>query len=93
MTRLARIALGALIGIVTVTLVAYAGDSLIFRLRSSPTSSVTVRPYLVVPRKDARVEFMFEEPREQSRVNALFPHQQQWPCWYLRRHTEQKTNL
>jgi len=74
-------------------LVAYAADSLILRLRTSQTSTVTVRPYLAVPEKGSRVEFMFQEPRQQACVNALFPQLGLTPCWYLRRHTEQRTNL
>ena len=73
--------------------VAFAADSLVFALRGSPAASVTVHPYLAVPRKDARVEFMFQDPRPESCVNALFPHAGQPPCWYLRRHTDQRTNL
>jgi hypothetical protein len=80
-------------GAAVLLLVGFAGDSLVFRLRGSPTGLVTVHPYLAVPKKNARVEFMFQEPREQDCAKALFPHAGQTPCWYLRRHTEQRTNL
>jgi hypothetical protein len=88
-TILARLLIAAAITL----LVVYAADSLILRLRTNQTSSVTVRPYLAVPEKGSRVEFMFQAPREQTCVNALFPHLGLTPCWYLRRHTEQRTNL
>jgi hypothetical protein len=46
-----------------------------------------------VPRKDKKEEYLFDDPHDQTCVNALFPHQQMPPCWYLRRHPEVRTDL
>jgi hypothetical protein len=91
--RLATILLRLLIAVAVLLLVSFAADALVFRLRGSPAASVMVHPYLAVPKKNAGLEFMFQEPREQACVSAVFPHAGQVPCWYLRRHTEQRTNL
>ena len=93
MPRIVSILLRLVIAVGITLLVSYAADSLILRLRTNQTSTVTVRPYLAVPEKGSKVEFMFQEPRQQACVTALFPHLGLTPCWYLRGHTEQRTNL
>jgi hypothetical protein len=93
MPRVVAIFVRLVIAVGIALLVFYAADSLILRLRTNQTSTVTVRPYLAVPEKGSKIEFMFQEPRPQACVNALFPHLGLTPCWYLRRNTEQRTNL
>jgi hypothetical protein len=36
---------------------------------------------------------MFDPPGPQTCVNTLFPHEGLQPCWYLKRHPEQVTNI
>lgn len=83
----------ALLLLVLVAAVAYATDYAILRYRvstnRSPYSTVTVHPYDVVPRKDHKVEYLPEDPRDETCVNSLFPHMGDSPCWYLVRHKEQ----
>lgn len=71
----------------------YLIDLAMLRLRHDPTATVTVRPYTVVPRNDKREEILFDDPRDESCVNSLLPHQGMTPCWYLRRHPEIKNKL
>ncbi len=52
--------------------------------------TVTVRSYYDVGLKSGKSEFYFLDPRKQTCVNSLFPHQGYTPCWYLREHARQK---
>jgi len=70
----------------------YMGDTLVLRLRSQPLESVVVERYDAIPEKNNKTEFAFEPPVNQPCVRALFPHQGYEPCWYLRRHSEQRIN-
>ncbi len=77
--------------------VAYGADYGILRYRvavnKSPFGTVTVHPYLAVPRKDHKLEFLFEDPRDATCVNSLFPHMGDPPCWYLKTHTDQRVDI
>lgn len=55
--------------------------------------SVLVRRYYAVAEKNGKTEFLFNPPETQPCLNSLFPHFGYTPCWYLRRHTEQRTNI
>jgi hypothetical protein len=46
-----------------------------------------------VAQKNGKTEFLFNPPQTQTCVNALFPREAYVPCWYLQRHTEQRTNI
>jgi hypothetical protein len=46
-----------------------------------------------VPRKDGRMEFLLDEPFEQTCVHALFPHSGASPCWYLERERSRRKTL
>lgn len=82
---------------VLVVAIVYAADYTILRYRvatkRSPFGTVTVHPYDAVPQKDHKTEFLFEDPRDETCVNSLFPHMGDAPCWYLSRHTEQRIDL
>jgi len=84
-----KIAIAALLGL----LLLYGGDYAIFRLRHSPTGSVTVRRYLAIQEKANRVEYVFNGEQNQTCVQSLFPHRGSTPCWYLSRHTEQRIDI
>jgi len=75
-------------GLLITISVAYLGDLAILHLRGDPTAAVTVHPYTAVPRNDKKEELIFDDPRDETCVNSLFPHQQMPPCWYLRRHPQ-----
>jgi hypothetical protein len=83
----------ALFALVTGVAALYLIDLALLRFSRNPTGTVTVRPYYAVPRNDKREEFMFDDPRDETCVNAIFPHQQMSPCWYLRKHPEKRISL
>lgn len=71
----------------------YSGDYAIFRLRHSPTGTITVRRYLAIQEKANRVEYVFNGEQNQTCVKSLFPHRGSSPCWYLIRHAEQRVDI
>ena len=84
-----KIAIAALLGL----LLLYGGDYSIFRLRHSPTGTITVRRYLAIQEKANRVEYVFNGEQNQTCVQSLFPHMGATPCWYLSRHAEQRVDI
>jgi hypothetical protein len=76
---------------------AYALDYAIFRFRAatnhSAYGSVIVNHYTAVLEKNGKTTLTFDPPQPWTCVNALFPHQGSLPCWYLRRHPDQRTDI
>ena len=81
------------IGLVVAIALVYLGDDLLLHLRHDPLGSVVVQRYDVIPEKNGKTEFPFEEPTTQTCVHALLPHRGYPPCWYLSRHSEQRINF
>jgi hypothetical protein len=83
--------------LLALTLLAYTLDYAVFRYRLStnrqPFAQVTVTAYDAVAQKNGKTEFLFNPPEQQTCANALFPRAGYQPCWYLQRHTEQRTNI
>jgi len=94
---LKRVIVIGLSSAVGLTLLAYAVDYLIFRYRVAanhqPFGQITVTSYDAVLQKNGKTEFIFNPPEVQTCVNALFPREGYVPCWYLQRHSEQRTNI
>jgi len=92
--RLLAISFSSALGL---TLLAYAVDYAVFRYRLStnrqPFGQVAITSYDAVAQKNGKTEFIFNPPEIQTCVNALFPRAGYVPCWYLQRHTEQRTNI
>ena len=59
----------------------------------NPYGSVTVYHYYAIPQKSGKTQLMFDPPAPQTCVNALLPHQGWEPCWYLKGHPDQRTNM
>ncbi len=83
---------------VAVALVAlYVGDYVSVRYRipgnREQFGTVRVRRYYAIPEKNNRIEFNFDKPENQTCIQSLFPHMGCTPCWYLRRHTQQRIDL
>jgi hypothetical protein len=77
-------------------LLAYASDYAVFRYRmrnGGGFGHVTVTTYDAIPQKNGKTVFMFHDPQPETCVNSLFPRAGYEPCWYLRRHSEQRTNF
>jgi len=80
-----------------VTAVAYAVDYFLFRYRVSanrqPYGQVTITRYDAITQKSGKTQFIFSPPEAQTCAHALFPRAGYTPCWYLERHTEQRTDI
>jgi hypothetical protein len=79
--------------LVAAFVVTYGGDWAIYKLRGSPTSTVTVNRYLTVPLKGNKIEYDYVGTAEVACSVSLFPQSGQSPCWHLRRNPNQTTNL
>lgn len=94
---LRRIFLGVIVFILGTAILTFGVDFGLFRLRVSsnrePYGSVVVSHYYAVQQKNGKTQFIFDPPTPQTCVNALYPHAGMQPCWYLRRHPEQRTNI
>ena len=75
----------------------YCGDYGVFRVRVAanwnPYGSVTVEPYYAVAQKSGKTQFIFQAPQPQTCIHALMPHSGYSACWYLSKHTEQRTDI
>ena len=76
-----------------VFLLAYAVDWVIFRMRGSPTSRITVNRYQVVPLKGNKNEYDYLGSEDEPCSVSLFPRAGLTPCWQLHRNRNQTTNL
>ncbi len=77
-------------------LILYAGDYLSLRLQipqRQPFGTVRVRHFYAVALKNKSTEYMFDDPEDAPCVNSLFPHYGDPPCWYLRRHPQQRIDI
>jgi hypothetical protein len=71
----------------------YVGDWAIYKLRGSPTSTVTVSRFMTVPLKGNKIEYDYIGTADVPCSVSLFPQAGQSPCWHLRRNPNQTTNL
>lgn len=90
MRRWARIISLALLG---AAVAAYAADWLVFIARGSITSRVTVYRFLSAPLKNDKEERDYLGSEDVPCSVSLFPQGGHLPCWYLRRHQNQVTNI
>jgi hypothetical protein len=86
--------IGAAIALIAVF---FVGDYAWLRMRAArnqnPYDTVQVQVVEQSPQKGNKAEYVPEEPRMQSCVRSVFPHEDQQPCWYLRRHAQQQINF
>ena len=89
--------LTVLLTVAGVAILTYAADFAVFRIRVATNrnayGSVVVNHYYAVAQKNGKTQFIFDPPQAEACVNALFPHAGGLPCWYLRRHPEQRTDI
>jgi hypothetical protein len=92
-----RIIVNGLASVLGLIMLAYPADYAVFRYRLStnrqPFGQITVTTYDAVAQKNGKTEFIFNPPEPQTCAHALFPRAGYQPCWYLQRHTEQRTNI
>jgi hypothetical protein len=95
--KLRRIFLVGVAAVLGVAAVAYGLDYLVLRVRAatnrSAYGSVIVNHYTAVLQKNGKTTLTFDPPTPWTCVNSLFPHQGWLPCWYLSRHTDQRTDI
>jgi hypothetical protein len=85
-----------ILSVAGLTLITYAVDYGVFRYRVAANrgfGQITVNRYDAVPQKSGKTEFLFDPPQLQTCANSLFPRAGYLPCWYLQRHTEQRTDI
>ena len=76
-----------------VTAVSYAADTVVYLLRGSPTSTVTVDKFMGIPLKGQKEEYDYLGQVQEACAVSLFPHKGDDPCWKLRRNPNQWENL
>ena len=89
-----RLAARILIGIALAAALVYAGDSISVHMRmmhatpSDPYETVTALRILAIADKGNKTEYTIDHVQPQQTaecVHALFPHNGDLPCWYLKR--------
>ena len=97
MNQLGKFAKRALMFIVGLVAIVYAGDCAIVRLRAayprlgSAYGSVRMVRLYAIPLKNGSVEYELDARQPDVTVpcvHALFPHMGYRPCWYLRRNSQ-----
>ena len=83
---------GALV-LVALFVVVYIGDLVVFKLRGSPQSKVTVTRYLTVPLKGNKKEFDYQGTLDVPCSASIFPQSGESPCWQLRRNPIQNVPM
>jgi hypothetical protein len=93
---LKRFLIIGLTSVVSLALIAYAIDYAVFRYRVANNRAfgqVMVQSHDAVAQKSGKTQFIFNAPEPQTCVNSLFPRSGYTPCWYLQKHTEQRTDI
>ena len=95
--KLRRVFVGTLLTVLAVGLLAFGIDFIVFRIRAAtnrnPYGSVTVNHYYAILQKNGKTSMIFDPPQDETCVHAIFPHSGMQPCWYLSKHTDQRTNI
>jgi hypothetical protein len=89
MRWLGRWALRVLVAIAALSLVTYAVDWMVYKLRGSPESVVAVSQFMEIPLKSGVPEYDYLGTANVPCAVALFPHGGKDPCWNLRRNPNQ----
>lgn len=79
--------------LVAVLAVVYAGDWLVYRYRAAHGTafdSIKVNQFMAVPLKNGKDEYDYTGSQQVQCVRALFPWIGDEPCWWVRRHAEEK---
>ena len=94
MIAIRRLAERILIGIALAVALVYVGDSISVGMRmrrataSDPYETVTALRILAIADKGNKTEYTIDQVQPQQTaecVHALFPHNGDLPCWYLKR--------
>src|SRR5579863_4526851 len=95
--RLRRLIVASVLTIAGAAAFAFLVDYAIFKLRVAENwhayGSVVADHSDAIPQKSGKTQLIFDPPQPQTCVHALFPHEGYLTCWYLSRHSEQRTNF
>ena len=95
--RLLRFFVISVVAIAGVAVLTFGLDYAVLRVRETTNKtaygSVMVNHYTAVLEKNGKTTMTFDPPQPWTCVNSLFSHQGYLPCWYLRRHTDQRTDI
>lgn len=91
-----RILRTSLIALLIAAVAIFVGDLAVFKLRGSPTQTITVSLFVSAPLKNNKQEMDYLGQENQTCAQSLFPQnllagQRMSPCWYLQKHTNQVT--
>jgi hypothetical protein len=81
------------VSVAAAAVAAFAGDWVVFNVRGGLTAKVTVSHFLSAPLKNNKEELDYLGSEEVTCSVSLFPQGGHSPCWYLRRHKNQVTNI
>jgi hypothetical protein len=77
--------------------IAWSADWLVLRHKVNADADafddVMVRHSYAVHLKNRQIEQRNEHPHPEECVNSMFPHYDESPCWYLRRHANENEDL
>lgn len=79
----------AAIVVIGIMAAAYVGDYMIALMRGNAIATIEVAQYYAIPLKNGQTQFSFVGNKDAACVESLFPHFNDRPCWYVRRHTEE----
>jgi hypothetical protein len=91
-----RIIVFVVIAVFVFAALLYAADYVVARYRVSRgqgLGSVNVQQLYAIRQKNGQTEFDDLGTERQTCVHSCFPHFGYAPCWYLNRHSEQRTNF
>jgi hypothetical protein len=95
--QLRQVFVGLFLFLLGTAVITFGIDFGLFRLRVASNRNayglVVVSHYYAVLQKNGKTQFIFDPPAPETCVNSLYPHAGMQPCWYLRRHPEQGTNI
>ncbi|MGA2991123.1 MAG: hypothetical protein ABSD88_11670 [Candidatus Korobacteraceae bacterium] len=92
-----RLLIRAVLLLLALTAVVFAGDYLVLRFRvarhGNAFDSVQVQRIYYMLQKNGKTEIIPGEMETQTCVRSLFPHLGYSPCWYARRRSERRVDI
>jgi hypothetical protein len=83
----------AVVWLLIVAAAVYVGDWVFFKLRGSPTETVTVSMFVSAPLKNNKIELDYQGDEQWTCSKTLMPvfvpEPGMQPCWYLKKHKNQ----
>lgn len=90
---IARWLLRIAIAVIVLFAVIYVGDLVVYKLRGSPQSKVTVNRYVTVPLKGNKSEFDYQGTLDVPCSVSIFAQGGETACWQLRKNPNQSTQM